>query len=105
MSTIEIVGIVVVGLGILLGLVIQVINLISKVMEPIMQSFERIKKTVDEFTEAIHSLTVAVERLLMGQEHLTNEVQFHHGRLTELEKKAHEIQLNCARRNGEHKTP
>jgi uncharacterized protein YoxC len=98
-SNIEVVGIVVVGLAILFGLIIQAITLISKFMEPIKQSFGDIKETISEFTEAIHSLTIAVEKLLLGQERLSNEIEYHHGRLTELEKATQKIQINCAKRN------
>lgn len=92
MSNIEVVGIVVIGSGFILGLFIQVINLVSKLSEP-----------VSKLTDAIDSLKLVVERLIVGQERIDNELQFHDGRLTILENRVHDVQLNCAKNTSHRK--
>lgn len=85
----ETIGWFIIGLGAFLGVLSQLVNLLGKPMK--------------ELTEAIHSLKLVVERLIVGQERIDNELQFHDGRLTNLENRVHDVQLNCAKNTSFHK--
>lgn len=105
MSNVEIVGIVVIGLGIFIGLLLQLMTLLNKIVEPFKEWLEELSQNFKELSETIHELKIVMERLNIGQDRVENVLVSHDSRLTNLEKSTHEIKLNCARRNHDTKTP
>jgi hypothetical protein len=99
MSNIEVVGIVVVGLGLFVGVLLQLMTLLNKISEPFKEWLQELSENFKELSETIHELKIVMERLNIGQDRVENVLIAHDGRLTHLEKQSHEIILNCARKN------
>lgn len=103
MSNIEIVGMVVVGLGIFVGLLLQLMTLLNKIVEPFKEWLEELSQNFKQLSETIHELKIVMERFSIGQDRVENVLISHDSRLTHLEKNTHEIQLNCAKNTNHRK--
>lgn len=98
----EFLGMWLLALGVLIGLIVQVVNLFSKL----------ISKPVQDLANAIHSLEKLFERFVIIQDNQENTLDEHgkrfevHGvRFEKIEDRLSKVEMNCAISHARDRTP